>query len=237
MVLCCKQKNIFGKIDDRLCHSWIARKISKVISHIELNTMRYYQDKAMISMIRGLMKEEGDLFFKPSEVFMIYSLALSRGNIEGDYAEVGVYRGASAKIICEAKDDKHLYLFDTFEGLPQTKKTDNRFSRVTLRANYEYVIQRLSVYKNVHIYKGIFPKTADPIKDKKFAFVHLDVDLYQSSLDCLDFFYKRTQRGGIILSHDYAKAEGVKRAFDEFFTDKSEDIIRLPMTQCMVIKN
>ena len=34
--------------------------------------------------------------------------------LSGDIAEVGVYRGGSAMIICEAKGNKKLHLFDTF---------------------------------------------------------------------------------------------------------------------------
>ena len=39
-------------------------------------------------------------------------------------AEVGVYQGVSAKLICEAKGDKELHVFDTFEGLPDKSGTD-----------------------------------------------------------------------------------------------------------------
>jgi len=75
------------------------------------------------------------------------------------------------------------------------------------------------------------------LKYKKFAFVHLDVDLYQSTQDCLEWFYPRMSRGGVIVSHDYLSAtQGVKRVFDEFFADKPEPILELSGSQCLVIK-
>ena len=40
------------------------------------------------------------------------------GKVTGDIAEVGVYKGGSAKIICSAKGDRHLHLFDTFAAFP-----------------------------------------------------------------------------------------------------------------------
>lgn len=58
---------------------------------------------------------------------------------------------------------------------------------------------------------------------------------FQSILDCLEFFYPRMSHGGIILSHDYT-FKGVKRAFDEFFKDKPEVVIKLFGSQCMVVK-
>ena len=39
---------------------------------------------------------------------------------------------------------------------------------------------------------------------------------------CLEFFYSRMSPGGIILSHDYMTAPGVKKAFDDFFEDRAE---------------
>ena len=44
------------------------------------------------------------------------------------------------------------------------------------------------------------------------------------------------QKGGIILSHDYSQNLGAKKAFDEFFLNKAEEIIELPMSQCMVVR-
>ncbi len=52
---------------------------------------------------------------------------------------------------------------------------------------------------------------------KKFSFVHLDVDTYKSTLDCLAFFYGRMSRGEILISQDYHAATGVRIAVDEFF--------------------
>lgn len=188
-------------------------------------------------VIQALIKREKDQFlFKPSETFMIYSIASAQSKIPGEYAEVGVYQGVSAEIICAVKGDKHLYLFDTFEGLPPVGELDPQFSAKMFKSNLAMVEQRMAAYKNVHIYPGLFPGTSEPVKNTRFAFVHLDVDLYQSTKDCLEFFYERMEPGGIILSHDYAQAAGVKQAFREFFQDKPEGIIELHMTQCMVVK-
>ena len=44
-------------------------------------------------------------------------------------------------------------------------------------------------------------------------------DLFQSKIDCLDFFYPRMIHGRIILTHDY-HTDRIKQAFNEFFNDK-----------------
>jgi hypothetical protein len=62
------------------------------------------------------------------------------------------------------------------------------------------------------------------------------VDLYESTLSCLRFFYPRLSPGGILISHDYLTAEGVNAAFREFFAGKPEPVIELTGYQCMIVK-
>ena len=172
-------------------------------------------------------------------LFILYQLANHVRYLNGDFAEVGVYKGGTAKLICEAKGNRELHLFDTFEGLPELGSNDDaiQFKKGFATALLEDTKDYLSQYQKVYFYKGLFPKTATPIKDKTFSFVHLDVDLYQSTHDCIEFFYPRMAKGGIIISHDYITAKGVKKAFDEFFSDKPEIIFELLSgEQCLVIK-
>jgi len=94
----------------------------------------------------------------------------------------------------------------------------------------------LKEYENVHFYKGVFPSTAEAIKNRKFSFVHIDVDLYESVMNSLCFFYERMNSGAVLISHDYIGIAGGKKAFDEFFKDKQEPIIELPGQQCLIVK-
>ena len=82
----------------------------------------------------------------------------------------------------------------------------------------------------------MFPDTATPVADEMFSLVHLDVDLYRSTLACLQFFYPRMVQGGVILSHDYTYGEGVRRAFTEFFEDRRELVLELTNSQCIIVK-
>ena len=95
-------------------------------------------------------------------------------------------------------------------------------------SNFDLVKEYLSNYSNVHLYKGFFPATSTPVKDKRFAFVNLDVDIYQSTLDSLAFFYPRMNTGG---------APGVIKAFEEFMQDKPEAYFNLSESQLLIVKN
>ena len=188
-----------------------------------------------LRLIDNLSKRTKTLLTK-DEKYQIYMAAKRSNKVPGDIAEVGVYKGGSAQIICEVKGEKNLYLFDTFEGLPEVEGIDQNYKKGDFSARYEKVKSLMSSYPNVHIYKGLFPDSAGPVKEKRFSFVNLDVDLYKSTKDCLDFFYPRMNKGGIILSHDYLLIPGVRKAFDEFFKDKPEPIIELTRSQCLVVK-
>ncbi len=173
-----------------------------------------------------------------NEAYQVYMAVKRTGKIKGDIAEVGVYRGGSAKIISEAKGSKALHLFDTFEGLPELSKMDEQdyFHKGEFYASIDEVKDYLKKYRKVNFYKGYFPTTAKPVKNKKFSFVNLDVDIYESTLSSLKFFYPRMNKGGIIITHDYINAIGVRKAFDDFFKDKVEPIIELSGSQCLIVK-
>lgn len=173
------------------------------------------------------------------EMYQLFSLAKKTSKLDGEVAEVGVYRGGSARIIREATS-KPLHLFDTFSGVPKPSEKDepDQAEEGELAFPLEGVQEYLKNYQNIFYYKGFFPDSATvEIKAKKFSFVHLDVDLYQSTLDGLKFFYPRMTKGGVIICHDYGKIDGARRAFDEFFADKNEIIIKPVETiQCFIIK-
>jgi len=102
------------------------------------------------------------------------------------------------------------------------------------------VSQYLAPYQNVFFHPGIFPATTKELPaDAEFCFVHLDVDIYESTRAGLEFFYPRMKKGGVIISHDYNThyCKGVKQAFDEYFAGKNIDVLPLWDTQCLVRKS
>lgn len=219
----------------------IGNFLGNITTKFQFKLLYFYKEKSIVDLIKTV-KDETNLAFYPYEAFTVYSIAKSQSIFDGEMAEVGVYRGGSAKLICEAKGNRKLHLFDTFEGLSQVSDKDTHFGvkfwqdKQFNDTSEDLVRKYLKSYPNVSIYKGLFPQTAEPVTNSKFSFVHLDVDLYKSTLDCLNFFYPRMIHGGIILTHDY-HTTGVQSAFKEFFADKKLSIIELTGSQCMVVNN
>lgn len=169
---------------------------------------------------------------------ILYQFSKHTANLEGDIAEVGVYKGGTAKLISKTLINKQIHLFDTFEGMPETDPKKDKHKKGDFKIDFELVRKYLNDCNNIHIYKGFFPDTSTPIKDKKFCFVHIDADIYKSVYDSCIFFYKRLVNGAIMIFDDYGfpSCPGAKQAVDNFFLDKNEQTICLPTGQCFIIK-
>jgi hypothetical protein len=203
-------------------------------------SVAFYQDPKRRQVMRRLrqIKREKRTQLDLHELFNIFSAVEATADISGDTAEVGVYRGGSAKVIAEFNGGKHLHLCDTFEGIPQPGQHDSleQFYSGQYAASLESVRAYLSGHANLSFHKGLFPSSANGMLSKQFSFVNLDVDLYESTLASLEFFYARLAKGAILISHDYSTCGGVKRAFDEFFRIKPEPVLALCGSQCLVVK-
>lgn len=247
-------KSCMSEIDNQIAHTRLGMLMKRFISRLELAKLKYYKrnplEKKALGLVNEIYKEEqGSVFstlfrgerpvlFNPGELLNIWEQARIMANHGGAFAEVGVFRGTSAKLICKAKYQTPLHLFDTFEGLPdEISESDGGFKTGMFATREKKVRERLSKYPAVEIYPGVFPDTAGAVKDIKFSFVHLDVDLYSVTKKALDFFYPRMLPGGRILSHDYGYCEGVWRAFDEFIVGKPEKLQPMETTQVLLIKS
>ncbi|TIM18396.1 MAG: methyltransferase, partial [Mesorhizobium sp.] len=98
--------------------------------------------------------------------------------------------------------------------------------------------ENISGFGNTTFHVGWIPDTFSDVFDRRFALVHIDVDLYEPTRDALAFFYDRVAAHGMIICDDYGSAlcPGARKAFDQFFENRPEGIIELPTGQAIVIK-
>lgn len=178
--------------------------------------------------------------------YTLVTLGRYASSLGGAFAECGAYRGGTAyllaKMLREAEHaDTPLHIFDTFSGMPETAVPE----RDSLRpgdfsdTSVTEVRDFLAEFPNVHLHPGFIPTTFASVRGTRFAFVHVDVDLYPSTLDCCAFFYEHLVQGGILLCDDYGFPDferAARRAVDEFFAAKPEVALALHTGQCLVIK-
>lgn len=166
--------------------------------------------------------------------------------LDGDVAECGTHRGASAFFLARSINQhdlkKKLFLFDSFMGLSPPCEIDGGSWKCSdLRANRLDVLdnlKRVGETPFVEILEGWIPSRFEEVSARSFCFVHLDVDLAHPTLDSLMFFYPRMVTGGMILIDDYGfdTCPGVSTIVDSFMEDKCEPIINLVSGGCFIVK-
>lgn len=163
-------------------------------------------------------------------------------NVPGAVMEAGVFQGGTARLLRErigSLPDRHLYLFDSFEGMKQVDADRDRHSKGDFSdTGVDQVRQVVGDESFIHYCKGWVPDSFIGLEDLRFCFVHIDLDLYQGVLDTLKFVYPRLSHGGVIVFDDYgfASCPGARKAVDEFFSDKPEKPLALTIAQAVVHK-
>lgn len=144
-------------------------------------------------------------------------------NIDGNVAELGVFRGEFAQYINAAFPNRKCYLFDTFEGFKENELIDdfettdvqNVFREFFKETTIDEVMNKMTYPNNVIIKKGFFPDSLNGLEDS-YCFVSLDADLEETLFQGLKYFYPRLNQGGYIMMHDYNVLEGAYRSISRY---------------------
>lgn len=179
----------------------------------------------------------------PDRCWMLLSLMRHALHIAGDFAEMGVFKGGTAllaaRVLSEAHDRRPLHLFDSFEGMPVTSAGEPYVRGDFGQTSAERVRELVShAGANVQMRIGFIPQTFQGLEISRLAFAHVDVDLFQSVLDCVAYVYPRLSPGGILVFDDYGFPGCVRarEAVDLAFATLPEKPIYLPTGQAVVIK-
>ncbi len=201
----------------------------------------FLDDEAFIAYYRQFM--DPDNWHSLDRKYTLDQLLGLTEHMDADLAECGSYRGASAFLMCRSARasgrGRTVHLFDSFEGLSAPDERDGSYWRAGALSMPEQALHdSLSQFDNYRAYRGWIPQRFGEVAALQFGFVHIDVDLYQPTLDSLEFFYPRAVPGAIILMDDYGfrSCPGARQAADEFFSSRPESIVKLPTGQAFVQK-
>jgi hypothetical protein len=161
--------------------------------------------------------------------------------VAGDLAECGVFEGAGAYQLCRfaSEHGRRVHLFDSFQGLSAPKENDGAYwTEGGLSASEEKVRANLEEFDCFETFSGWIPSAFAKVADRKYAFVHIDVDLEQPTFDSIAFFYPRMSTSGIILldDHGYDTCPGARKAVLDYMADKAEPVLDLSTGQGLIIK-
>lgn len=189
----------------------------------------------------------GTLIVSADRCYVLHSLlkwALADG---GPIAECGVFNGGTARLlaatIARSEQEASLHLFDTFSGMPNSAEPtrDHNAPGDFGQTSLSLVRERLARYSTFTVlHPGFMPDTFAEIADiDGWAFVHMDVDIYPSMLECCRWFWPRMKSGGIIVFDDYGffpYRNAARAAIDQYFLAQSRQPLSLPTGQAMIIK-
>lgn len=220
---------------DQLVRFEVMKTISKIIFptyRFKWPQMDWWNDQEFNQYLEKFGELEG---MNTDRRWMLSQLLRLTQNVLGNTAECGVYLGAASYLICKfnaehTENKRHHFLFDSFEGLSEPGTNDNKYwSKGDLSASEEAVRKALTGFPNTIYLKGWIPTRFAEVENKRFSFVHIDVDLYEPTWESMAFFYPRINPGGIILCDDYgfSTCPGATKAVDKLLQDKPEKMISL----------
>lgn len=202
-------------------------------------------EKEFLERVSRVRKFTG---LSPEKLYILEHFAKSTFAIEGDIAELGVWKGGGAKFIADVfrggcKLNKTLYLFDSFEGMKKVDSNEDRhkigdFSDTSFQRVEALVTASHSINVSVVLKQGWIPATFTGLEDAKFSFVHIDLDLYEPIKDALSFIYPRLLNSGVLVFDDYgfASCPGARKAVDEFVAQVGESLLVLGTGQAVLIR-
>lgn len=193
----------------------------------------------MLTETEALKLGNKDSILGTPKLSVLYRLlrAVREASIPGQAAELGVYGGGSAHMICAMLPHRMVHLFDTFTGIPVSGEHDWHGVGDFNDTSEGRVRKVLENYENVELHVGYFPNTAAGLNER-FCFAHCDGDQYQSTLDFLAYFYPRMSPGGIMVFDDFLweNCPGVLIALSEFLEDKPERLTVEQEYQAILVK-
>jgi O-methyltransferase len=163
--------------------------------------------------------------------------------VPGAIVECGVWRGGSMMAVARTladlgRTDIPLYLFDTFEGMPEPSDEDVLWTGESAKellatetgrsAELLWAEASLDDVRRTmertgypsHLIRYVEGKVQDTLPagaPDSIALLRLDTDWYESSKHELEHLYPRLSSGGVLILDDYGWWNGVRKATDEYF--------------------
>jgi hypothetical protein len=210
------------------------RFVKSVVNRFGVDIVKYRNTKIKKQLDESYLEVLDDPAFMASveEVKSITLLDTARlanlwqlclmSNPDGALIEIGSYKGGGAVHISNSCPERTIFVCDTFEGfgeLPMDPKLDHLFARERFRdTSFEFVKSHWSQKKrDVRWVRGYFPDSAAEIEIGNISFAHIDLDIYESTVNTLEYLRPRLIDRSIVVFDDYLRgADGVVKAAREF---------------------
>ncbi len=151
--------------------------------------------------------------------------------VKGDFVETGVWRGGAciyARGIFAAHNikDRAVWVADSFNGLPPPSPEqypaddgDVHHTYEQLRVSRSEVAQNFAAYQllddQVRFLEGWFSETLPAAPIEQIAVLRLDGDMYESTIQALEYLYPKLSSGGYVIIDDFG-LRPCRKAVDDY---------------------
>jgi O-methyltransferase len=174
----------------------------------------------------------GHTYLEPQKLRSLIArvAAVDAAHVPGDRVECGVFKGGSEAVLARVMaPGRHLWLYDSFQGMPETNARDGETARQWIgacRADPSDVLAIMGATGTAGdrytLRIGLFAQTFTVALPPAVALLHLDCDWYDSVTLALETFYDRMPPGGIVILDDFGWWEGCREAFYDFCARRRE---------------
>jgi len=185
-------------------------------------------------------------------MYAIYKavLYINKSNTPGALVECGIWKGGSAMMMALTlkrleKENKKIYLYDTYEGMAKPGKQDISFSGKKAIKSWEQQKHidhndwcysplkevKRNLYstgypeKNLIFVKGKVENTLPKTAPQKISLLHLDTDWYSPTYHELFHLFPKLSKNGVLIIDDYGHWKGAKKAVDKYFEENKIKIL------------
>lgn len=169
-----------------------------------------------------LVREAEHLSVNPqAKLKLLADQFLSVSSLPGDVADLGAYRGACAYLLRRLAPDKELHVFDNWGVGNPHFDPDCHHGPGEWAFPLEECRRNVGADPKTHFHKGVFPGSAAGLEGRRFCFVFVDMDTYQSTKAAVEFFWPRLVAGGKMLVDDWSwePCAGTEKAVRELFEE------------------
>jgi O-methyltransferase len=261
------KNNFLARSDQKLAYNYRKECMStnsffrQMIRNVGFDIVRYRQEMplppdfdaeyaATISRVRAFTMTSPERLFALCQAVRY----VVDNKIPGDIVECGVWKGGSMMAVAKTlkslnEDSRHLYLFDTFEGMTAPSEHDVDFmgvdaSKQLVSSTKQEMAAKDSIWcyapleevksavysvgydlNKIHFIKGKVEDTIPNESPATIALLRLDTDWYESTHHELINLFPRISSGGVIIIDDYGHWQGARKAVDEYIKDNKIQIL------------
>ena len=178
--------------------------------------------------------------------------------IAGGRVECGAYRGATALLLCRLArslrpdfQGEDFYLIDSFSGTSESSEPDfipvrDRSGATRMQPFFppgksdvsaSEVRERFREFPQARVVEGWIPRVFGELPEQPWAFVHLDLTLYEATLGALEYFYDRLRAGGVIIVDGSVFCPGARAAVDAFSARRDVPYVGLGHREAVFLKS